>query len=1063
MTEAQTQKPNVVIFYADDLGWGDLSINNKDDTYFRFTPNIDSICNEGVILNNYATHCVCSPSRAGLLTAKHFTRVMAGPRTGGELPYDNNTLTMGQDFQNSGYTTGCFGKWHNSEPNKPASNTGQLVPDKDDIIPDNEIYEYVSSKHFGIGVNKYGFDSWAGYYGGGTDLFNRFAAQQNQANWWVDSVYMGGVTGYTTDLITESAIEFISNNKDNNFLCYVPEQAVHHPIQLKKSDLQEYCERLETERGIGGQWDYVKGIKSPSTGKTIEEAGEEIKCWKEEEFDVTKIDPSKSHFNHLIFGAYIFTLDKSIGRIIDTLDALGLMNNTIILFASDNGGLPEGSSLPFKGGKHSIWEGGVHVPAAIWWPGTFDANTAPYSPGNNRYNGNVGYYDIYPTLMAMTGNSFQATGADGINFWNELQSNIPVRQGNDDPFFEMWNDHGFVRTDEWKLIYSESANRTELYQYKTDIDESDNVSSAYAEITEQLITKYKGWLNNNKLAVPYVKLDTSNLHTVDPDPDGEILEVKARQESTNSSGVYLRFANGYFTNGKIGHYIEPGDRVEYDIYVAEDSEQSKGIYYSPGSSWTPVFNANNGINQNGLNVHNQQLPKGKWIRHVVGTGTICPGASNVNYIVLRGGPTGYYHFYLDNIVIRKSDGTIRSVIWQNSTDSGSLLYRYKNKNYSSLSSAQSASNFPFGDIRLSVLKTNKQALEYPIRKFIYTNVVENSAHTQEFEIVNYTPNDVFVNSVSLGGGDATFFEIVADDVIGSSISPMTKRAIEVKYDPAASGGNHNADIVIDSDLGNDTLAFVSEEVTEPVYHITIDHCDVSTGWSSNNGLSVNNNDHLEWGACLEMTGSETNEFKKSFSPHIETRATLENGYLQFWYYVSDVTKFDSKNQVEIGSGGKNDIDEFNWNIHSDLTDGWNLLKLKFSEAGISPSGANPDLGAINWMRIYHWKTGELTTRIDGIQVIDPTVNISTDAREVREQMDGFYLLPNPSTGIVHIVLSTDCEPLNIQIFDLQGRTVLVSTCDQKTTELDLSHIKKGIYIVSLSNAYKTMSQKLIIG
>lgn len=143
MAWAQSQKLNVVIFYADDLGWGDLNINNKDDTYFRFTPNIDSICNEGVILNNYATHSVCYPSRAVLLTVKHFARVMAGSRTGGELPYDNNTLTLGQDFQNSGYLTGCFGKWYNSEPNKPASNTGLLVSVKDDIIPDKEIYEYV--------------------------------------------------------------------------------------------------------------------------------------------------------------------------------------------------------------------------------------------------------------------------------------------------------------------------------------------------------------------------------------------------------------------------------------------------------------------------------------------------------------------------------------------------------------------------------------------------------------------------------------------------------------------------------------------------------------------------------------------------------------------------------------------------------------------------------------------------------------------------------------------------------------------------------------------------------
>jgi len=157
------------------------------------------------------------------------------------------------------------------------------------------------------------------------------------------------------------------------------------------------------------------------------------------------------------------------------------------------------------------------------------------------------------------------------------------------------------------------------------------------------------------------------------------------------------------------------------------------------------------------------------------------------------------------------------------------------------------------------------------------------------------------------------------------------------------------------------------------------------------------------------------------------------------------------------------VDEFNWNIHSRLTDGWNLLKLKFSEAGISPSGANPNLGAINWIRIYHWKIGDVTTRIDGIQVIDPSVNTSTDVKEEYEQMDGFYLWPNPSKGIVRIVLNDPAEPVNIQILDLQGRTVQVSTCDQRITELDLSHLEQGIYIVSLTNAYKTVSQQLIIG
>jgi arylsulfatase A-like enzyme len=1058
------EKPNVVIFYADDLGWGDLSLNNKNEQYFRYTPNIDEICSQGVILENYVTHCVCSPSRAGLLTAKHYAKVMAGPRTGGELPYEN-TVTMGQDFQNSGYKTGCFGKWHNGEPNLPANNTGLLVDSKDDIIVDNEIYEYESSKHFGIGVNNYGFDKWTGYYGGGADLFHRFAAQQNQANWWVDSLYMGAATGYTTDLITDAAIEFINNNKDNNFLCYVAEQAVHHPIQVKKSDLYEYCDKLNTERGISGQWDYVKNIVSPTTGRTIEEAGEEIKCWIDDEFDLTEIDPGKTHFNHLIFGAYIYTLDKSIGRILDSLKALGLMTNTIIVFASDNGGLPEGCSLPFQGGKHSIWEGGVHVPAAIWWPEKFDANTLPYSPTDNKYIGNVGYYDIYPTLMAMTGNTFSATETDGLNFWDELQSNTQVRPGYVDPFFEIWDDHGFVRTDEWKLMYSETDNRKELYQYKTDITEANNVANSNLDITNELISLFKGWLTDNKLAVPFVKLDASNLHSTNPDPDGEILELKAWQTKTNNSGVFIRFAQGDFINGKIGHYIEPGDRVEYDIYVAEDSENSKGIYYSSGSGWTPVFNSKNGINQDSIKIHDQTLEKGIWIRNVVGTGTICPGSSTVNYIVFRGGPTGYYHFYLDNIVIRKSDGTVRSVIWQNSSDASTILYRFKNINHNSLSSALDVADFPFSDIQMSALKTDNESLILPIKKFIYTDVIQSEAHNQEFEIVNYTPQNVNISSINVGGDDVSFFEITSDKVSGTAISPMSKKTFTLSYDPGASGGDHKAFIRIDNDLSEDTIVFESNEIGPVIYRQTIDHCDESTGWASNNGLSLNNEDHREWGACLETTGDQTNEFQKSFNPPIETRATKENGYLQFWYYVSDVTKFDNNNQVEIGSGGKNDLDEFNWNLNGKVSNGWNLLKLYFRDAGISPSEGSPDLSAINWIRIYHWKTDTMTTRIDGFQIVDPSVSTSTETvdQTAVQNNTGFSLQPNPSNGYVRIFLHSMAGDVIIQLFDLQGRNMLEKRSRKEVADFDLSHLKKGIYIIKVTNGGESTSQKFVIG
>jgi arylsulfatase A-like enzyme len=149
----------------------------------------------------------------------------------------------------------------------------------------------------------------------------------------------------------------------------------------------------------------------------------------------------------------------------------------------------------------------------------------------------------------------------------------------------------------------------------------------------------------------------------------------------------------------------------------------------------------------------------------------------------------------------------------------------------------------------------------------------------------------------------------------------------------------------------------------------LDACDEISGWKSSAALSLNSSVQQQGTACLEFSASSTDEFKKVFSVPCDTRGSVETTELTFWYYVSDVSKLESSNQVEIGSAGKNDVDEFNWNLQG-LTNGWNLVKLRTSEAGKMGS---PDLSKINWFRIYRRKTGEVTTRLDGIRLIDPLV------------------------------------------------------------------------------------------
>ena len=715
VAKAMADKPNVVLIYADDFGWGDLRCHNDRPEHFRYTPNLDRMFSEGIELKNYMTHAVCSPSRAGLLTGRHYANVGAGPRTGGTLP--NDIRNMAKDFQSAGYKTGAFGKWHNSLPNFPEDGNGKRV-DYNKVAKFNELYgektldlnNNIFENHkgwkWGEGVNAYGFDRWVGFYAGGGDHWTHYVDWHHDADWWHDRKYRADERGYRTDLITTHATAFIEQNKDRPFFCYVPQEAVHSPIQLKRSDLIEFCEKLESELGIKGQWDYVSDIVSPKSGRRLGDV-EKMRFDRRGEFKLSSIDPKNEHFSPLIYAAYVYTLDKSIGTLVKTLEDTGLAENTIIVFASDNGATPEGINLPFKGKKHTLWDGGVHVPAAIWWPGTFDRNSKYYAK-NNQFEGMISYLDLYPTLLAMSGNPCLAKGIDGKNCWSNLQMDTEPRPDSiDDAEFWMWLDHGMVRTSKWKLFYSESTGRIELYDLEADIAEKKNVSAANPEVTQALVKRYREWINNNNYAMSWMTIPKENISHPDPAPVGEVLEVTAVQiapiKNPDRDGVFVRLSNGIGWEEEYDAYIHADDRIEFDIFVCEDSDVMQGCYYNPGNGWNPFYTDRNGLNQDGIPVSKVELPKGKWTRQVVGIGNYCPGTIPVNYIALQHKQPATYHYYLDNVVVRKKDGGIRSVIWQSEKNFAPIIYRYKKQNHNSFEKARAVDGFPFESISVSVL------------------------------------------------------------------------------------------------------------------------------------------------------------------------------------------------------------------------------------------------------------------------------------------------------------------------------------------------------------------------
>jgi len=152
-----------------------------------------------------------------------------------------------------------------------------------------------------------------------------------------------------------------------------------------------------------------------------------------------------------------------------------------------------------------------------------------------------------------------------------------------------------------------------------------------------------------------------------------------------------------------------------------------------------------------------------------------------------------------------------------------------------------------------------------------------------------------------------------------------------------------------------------DQVTVTVDGGYFDDCDYSTDWNSSNTLKINTTDQNQGLGCLEATGSSTDDFKKVFSEPFSATSFTK---MEFWYYVSDVNQLSSSNQVEIGSAGRPDLNEYHWSLNN-LVNGWNYIILNFAEAGIT--GDTPDLKNINFFRLYRFKTGDVTSRIDGIK------------------------------------------------------------------------------------------------
>jgi arylsulfatase A-like enzyme len=452
------RKPNIIVIYADDMGYADLSCQGsvKDVK----TPNIDQLAKAGIRCTaGYVTAPQCSPSRAGLLTGRYQERYGFDEIPDGPLPLSE--ITLANRLSGAGYVTGQVGKWHltpNAVTKKWVNkNMPDAVPNavgRYENIPDSLRLPYMPGAR--------GFQQF--YYGYINQYRVNFDLKGNM-------LPKEGVNikqpGFRIDIQTNAAVQFITNNKDKPFFLYLAYFGPHVPLQASKKYLSRFPGEMPERRRYAL--------------------------------------------------AMISAIDDGVGCIMSALRKYGIDDNTLVVFASDNGaplgmtkedvpvnlekGVWDGSlNDPMLGEKGMLAEGGIRVPFIIRWSKLQAGLT---------YDKPVSTLDIAATAVHMAGLP-QDKALDGVNL-------IPYLSGNNDQsphkylYWRFWNQTA-VRDDRWKLINAGNKG-SYLFDLKNDPEEKVNLIHKEPELAKQLKMHLENWakelmppgIPDKTLRVPEVK------------------------------------------------------------------------------------------------------------------------------------------------------------------------------------------------------------------------------------------------------------------------------------------------------------------------------------------------------------------------------------------------------------------------------------------------------------------------------------------------------------------------------------------------------------------------------
>jgi arylsulfatase A-like enzyme len=468
-------KPNVIVILSDDLGYADLSCYGST---FHESPNLDKLAAQGMrFMQAYSSSPYCSPSRAAIMTGRHPARLKitdyipsngkSGKMLPGvmkmELPLEE--VTIAEVLRDAGYATWHVGKWHLGDVG---------------FYPQDQGFQVNIAGHAG-GLPPSFF--WP--YGNKNNEVVPKAAGNNYHSRGVPGVVAGGKKGeHLCDRLTSEAMKLIEQRKpEQPFFLYLPFYDVHTPIMAKLELVEKYKAKA-AKMGLPA----VEAVPTYTEGNPMH--GASPKKLPEQQVNPT-------------YAAMIETMDTNVGRLMARLDELGIADNTLILFTSDNGGHSVTSNRPLRGCKGWLYEGGVREPWIVKWPGVTKPGSTCDVPVMNT--------DILPTVLEACGLPTKPDlHKDGVSFASLLRGDTkPVH---DALFwhFPHYGNHGSgpcssVLVGDWKLIEWLEDESAELFNVATDLSEKNDVAAQHPEIVQKLRERLHAWRKETSANMPKPK------------------------------------------------------------------------------------------------------------------------------------------------------------------------------------------------------------------------------------------------------------------------------------------------------------------------------------------------------------------------------------------------------------------------------------------------------------------------------------------------------------------------------------------------------------------------------